>query len=98
MLALYEASTAKALPPKQRMNHLRQIASSYSDSLKSGDKSLSHKLKKAVGFAEAYKVELKWLEEDSKQLIYPKALLSCVLLVVAAALVRIGICRWLLDF
>lgn len=93
MLGLYEFSTAKTLQPKQRMNHLRQITNSYSDILKSGDKSLSDKLKKAVDFAKAYKIELKWLGEDSKTHIYPRALLSCVLLVVAAALVLIEICR-----
>lgn len=87
MLAIYEASTAKALQPKQRMSHLRQIANSYSESLKNGDKSLSDKLKQAVDFAKTTKIELKWLDEDSQKHIYSRALFSLLLLVIATALV-----------
>ena len=54
--AIYEASTAKTLEPKQRMNNLRELTNSYSESLKAGETGFRGKLQQAVEFAKKTKI------------------------------------------
>ena len=54
--AIYEASTAKTLEPKQRMKNLPELTNSYSESLKAGETSFRGKLQQAVEFAKKTKI------------------------------------------